>query len=168
MEMMRVVTEDTVDLDELLEQIMNDNPQFERLLGDDQSADPYGIPMVNLASILLTYHMAKDAGYGRSWARRGESGVFHNVMRKGDRMESLFKNIETLEKLAKVVMSEHESVSQVIRVARIDNLADLALYCMMWISYIMKTTPDDFTEWMRTRWSEATGIPMDDVESYLI
>lgn len=144
----------TSELDELLEQTMQKDARLADLLFNDMSEDPYGISMVDLTSLMLVFHMCKDAGYGRSWAKRGHVGVFHNVMRKVDR----------LDKLAKVSMLSGDSKTSA---TLIDTLIDLSLYCMMWTCYLAAKDPHSFNEWIETVWCKATGIQFEDVEYVL-
>lgn len=148
------------DLDIMLDIIKRDMPQYANLAFRDESSDPYGIPMDRLAAIILWLQQVKDAGYGRSWAKRGEMGVFHNVMRKEDRAEVLAKH-------AQAIMSGHESVGRPTRVSFIATLVDRVNYCMMWISYIAKVRPEDFIAWLEDDFCIDVGMSVDDVLEFL-
>lgn len=142
----------TATLKGLLCKIMNNYPDFAKVIGDDLSEDPYGIDITQLAALLLTFHSVKDAGYGRSWAKRGASGVYQNVLRKADRLETL------------AVLNLSPERDDAMGVALVDTIVDLSIYCMMWACYVAKTDKDIFATWMRTEWCVATGIPYEDVE----
>jgi hypothetical protein len=160
----------TEELEELLEKMFAEHPEYASLLGDGEDFDPYGIPMVKLASILLVYHMSKDAEYGRSWAKRGESGVFHNVMRKGDRFARVAENFAKIECTAKVAMAAGDCDYDVgfhLRSALIDLLVDTALYCMMWIGYMISKDDRHFMFWIGSVWCAVTGISYDTIEEYI-
>jgi hypothetical protein len=147
-------------LDAMLEIIKQDMPSYSSSTLSDESIDPYGVSMDKLAAIVLWLQRVKDAGYGRSWAKRGEMGVFHNVMRKKDRMD-------TLEKLAQAIMSGHASVGRSTRVAFVATLIDMANYCMMWASYVAKVRPEDFVAWLQDDFCIDVGIELDNVLEFL-
>lgn len=155
------------DLAVMLDQIQEDMPEFANAFCADASDDPYPVPMAKLSALLLLYHACKDAGYGRSWARRGEGGVYHNVMRKADRFDKLAERIKVLDTHAKVVMSGHDLVDQATRIAFIDNLVDTALYCQMWVDWIAAERPEDFDAWLRHVWCRATGVDYDYVKEFV-
>ena len=142
----------------LLHSLISDNSEAAGMLMADESDDPYGVGMVELATLLLTFHMIKDAGYGRSWAKHGEVGVYNNLMRKVDRMD-------TLGLIA--MIGNKDNVSSAYRIAHIDVLVDLALYCMMWIAYIAKVRPGDFEDWIRDVFCKSSGQPFDKVAKFL-
>lgn len=148
------------DLEEMLEIIKRDMPDYANLTLHDGSTDPYGIPMDRLAAIILWLQRIKDAGYGRSWAKRGEMGVFHNVMRKEDRAE-------TLAQYAQAIMSGHPSVGRTTRVGFIATLVDRVNYCMMWLSYIAKVRPEDFVAWLEDDFCIDVDIDVNDVLDFL-
>lgn len=142
----------------LLNSLMKDNMDAAELLIKDTSDDPYGVGMVELSALMLTFHMIKDAGYGRSWAKHGEAGVYNNLARKIDRMD-------TLGLIA--MLGNKDNVPQSYRVAHVDALVDLALYCMMWISYISKVRPSDFEFWLMDVFCKASGQSYDVVAGFL-
>lgn len=156
-----------IDLEEMrkeLKEIITQNPEKASLLMDDMSDDPYGVSMLELASMLLLFQEVKDAGYGRSWAKRGDVGVFHNVMRKKDRYEQLGAMLEGLEMSS---LSGFISGREKYKLSMIDLLADIASYCMMWMSYISRKNPELFKKWVEEYWTPFTGIEYDAVVTAL-
>lgn len=148
----------TVDFAEELRILRNIDPHIIDLLYTDHSGDPYGIPIAKLAALQLVFHNCKDAGYGRSWAKRGEVNAFSNTMRKADR----------LERLGVIVLSGNDTVvSMAHHVALVDTLLDQSNYDLMWVSFIAKVRPDVFEEWLRSTWCKATGIDYDDIEQFI-
>lgn len=152
---MDIVTTD--ELNELMKRMSMDMPYMKGLLMSDESKSPYGIELLRLASLMLYLHMAKDAGYGRSWSKHGEVGVYENLMRKDDR----------LEQLSLLIMSDHDMVERRHRVAFVDVLIDRALYCMMWVSYVAKVRPDDFMAWLEDSWCKSTGVSIEEVAEFV-
>lgn len=104
---------------------------------------PYGLDLDRLTAVLLFYQQCKDAGYGCSWAKRGELGIYMNLMRKADRMDKL---------VPLVLSGEHDGV------ALVDTLADMVLYGMMWLSYIAAKRPSDIENWVRSTFCKETGL----------
>lgn len=137
---------DEADLD-LLYDILEDLPAYKNLMASDESDNPYGLDLITLHAIRMILQESKDAGYGRSWAKYGEGGVWLNTARKVDRLRTL----------ALLVLSGSDKVTGDIKVSLVDTLIDLANYCDMWISYIVKIRPNDFKQWLITRWCRSTG-----------
>lgn len=144
-------------LNDMVKTMLGDMPHMRNLLVADRSANPYGVEMVTLAALMQVLHMAKDVGYGRSWSRHGEVGVYQNLVRKDDR----------LEQLALLTMSGHDDVTERHRIALVDTLIDRALYCMMWVSYIAGVRPEDFEAWLRDSWCRSTGIDFENVMEFI-
>lgn len=109
---------------------------------ENPGEDPYGVDLHRLCAVLLTYQQSKEVGYGGSWARRGEVGVYMNLMRKSDRLETL---------VPLVLSGECDGM------ALVDTLADLINYGMMWISYIGAARPNDLEKWIRDVFCKETG-----------
>jgi len=139
----------------VLTEILSENPDYAKLMLSDESDNPYGIPMTDVASIVLSYQSSKDAGYGRSWAKRGHAGVFHNVMRKADRYDKLAERMKLLETVSLVFMSE-TAQTRTVETAFIDLLIDVSAYCMMWLSYLAKTD-NAFMRWLESTYCPETG-----------
>lgn len=93
------------------------------------------LPFVDIAddakrdNILLTYNVfnllklqyEKECGYGNSWEKRGEIGVFFNIARKWDRLENYILNGNQL---------KGETLE--------DTIADIAIYMMLWLTKLIR------------------------------
>lgn len=117
------------------------------ILGND-SIDPYGIELYRLAGLLISFQSAKEADYGESWAKRGEIGVYMNLMRKVDRLEMLVP-----------LALSGECDGMVL----VDTLVDMTLYGMMWLSYIAAARPNDIECWIRNIYCRETGASEEEV-----
>jgi hypothetical protein len=137
---------DQADID-LLHDILEDLPAYKSLMASDESDNPYGLDLITLHAIRMILQESKDAGYGKSWAKHGEGGVWLNAARKIDRLRTL----------ALLVLSGSDKVTDENRISLIDTLIDLSCYIDMWISYIVKIRPDNFKQWLITRWCRSTG-----------
>lgn len=144
------------ELQELLAEVVEKSPLLKDLLLNDMSDDPYGVSMSRLASIMLAMHAIKDSEYGKSWAKRGEMGVFHNLTRKSDRLEQLA-----------IVSMFGKAMSRYVRVALVDVLMDCATYCLMWVAYIARIKPDGFKAWLQDVWCKTTEVSFDEVVDFL-
>lgn len=80
---------------------------------------------------VLQMHHAKEGTYGNSWCRRGELGIFFNIARKFDRLENM------------VVHDRADEVGE----SRIDTIADLATYSLLWLTLIMREHPEAYRTW---------------------
>lgn len=74
-------------------------------------------------------HAEKEKTYKRSFARRGIIGVFMNLARKWDRIETFVKADEC-------------------GVEMIDALADMAVYAVKWLDIIRTLYPELFALWV--------------------
>ena len=77
-------------------------------------------------------HVCKATQYLDSWCKRGEPGVYHNVMRKLDRLENIYQPY-----------ADHTSeISDWFPLA--DVLADTAVYCLKWLARLKKWHPEAY------------------------
>ena len=110
---------------------------------EDMSSNPYGIDLDRLAAVLISFQAAKDAAYGGSWAKRGELGVFINMMRSSDRLARL---------VPRAVAGEEAACVELV-----DSLVDQVCYGLMWLSLIGKIRPGSIELWLRRAYCTATG-----------
>jgi hypothetical protein len=91
-----------------------------------------------IAKALMTLHWWKEQQYDRSFAKRGETGVFHNLARKFDRIE-------------------HDMSRDVIDASTVDAIADLAVYAVKWMDILCKVHQSAVIEWLENVYCPATG-----------
>ena len=78
-------------------------------------------------------------GYGRSWCKRGEErGILPNIDRKKDRLDVFFEDPG-----APVKQGEK----------KIDTVADLAMYCVMYLAWLREHHYDDYDTWFGNMFS---------------
>lgn len=83
-------------------------------------------------SLLKRLHECKANQYLDSWCKRGEPGVYHNVMRKLDRLENIYQPY-----------ADHISeIPDWFPLA--DTLADTAVYCLKWLARTKKWHPEAY------------------------
>ncbi len=96
---------------------------------------------------LLPFHKAREATYNLSFAKRGETGVWMNLMRKTDR----------LDRLASKVMSTKDG-SPADGVTLVDTLVDTAMYALKWLAVIKRIRPEDMEAWVADVYCRDTGM----------
>ena len=134
--------------------MIEDMPELDAFCFADNSGNPYGVPLLKVAALLLILHASKDAQYGSSWARNGEFGVMLNLKRKEDRLDQL------------AALSACDDSSQ-YHVALMDTLADRSVYGMMWMSYIARHRPHAFSLWLEQVWCPCTGITYEEIATLI-
>lgn len=100
------------------------------------SSEEYDEKFKEVTELLYKLQHMKGKSYGGSWCRRGHIGVFHNVMRKTDRLE----NMNAMDP------SVWENIERVSGESVIDTIADTATYCIKWLTGYMVTHPEKFEE----------------------
>jgi hypothetical protein len=92
---------------------------------------------------LLTYHNIQENTYKRSFAKRGEIGVWMNLMRKIDRIDGIAESL-----------FEHGDNGMLL----VDTLIDSAVYSIKWLAVIGKIRPKDLHDWLAGTFCPATNI----------
>lgn len=96
------------------------------------------VDVENIMYALMQFHAAREATYGMSFAKRGEIGVWMNLMRKCDRIDNQVR----------AMYSQPDGVPGAPGTALVDTLMDLALYAMKWAAIIKHVRPDDLKKWI--------------------
>lgn len=115
---------------------------------------PDNSALPELVTMLLALQHSKEIYYGSSWSGKGEyRGVVSNLDRKYDRLDKIITGelqgtIPVLTKKEYKDLTEEEKIS--LRETKIDSVADLASYSLLYLSYLKKTYPGAFEVW-RTR-----------------
>ena len=81
----------------------------------------------------------KGRRYGDSWKKHGEAiSIFGNTSRKYDRIENIMHDV--VERTGELPAPDsEESVTETI--------ADLAVYCILWLTWIKYSRPKEFECW---------------------
>ena len=58
------------------------------LAGQSEVTAPHPATVLRATAYILKLYRQKNPGYKDSWCRRDEPGIFHNIARKFDRVES--------------------------------------------------------------------------------
>jgi len=126
--------------DRYMEQLIKDSYEEEEMAeekpSDGNDADRQGELAENLSRIskaLIELCVVKDKIYGSSYCKRGEKyGIFPNVARKFDRLENL-------------VTSEIPAGDE----AKATTIADLMMYCALWLNYLRENKPEEFSSLLK-------------------
>jgi hypothetical protein len=103
------------------------------ILGQSHAEDT-----AKIAKALMGFHWCREQQYDRSFAKRGEIGVFMNLARKWDRIE-------------------HDMSDDLFDASTIDAIADLAVYALKWMDVICKVHQSAVIEWLENVYCPATG-----------
>ena len=82
--------------------------------------------------LLERLHLCKANQYLDSWCKRGEPGVYYNVMRKLDRLENIYGPYSSH-------LAEMQDWFPLV-----DVLADTAVYCLKWLARMKKWHPEAY------------------------
>lgn len=114
---------------------MDELSKMEQLHGDLRSVLDDGVGHVSEVNTLMKHlhrlHIAKENTYNLSFSHRGLIGIWHNVARKYDVIDTLGRK---------------DAYTTVM----IDALIDVALYALKLVIAIRKVKPEVFKEWWDT------------------
>lgn len=112
-----------------------------------------------LMEALKKFHEAREQTYQLSFAKRGETGVWLNLVRKTDRLDPLAARVMTSVVTGEEVL-ENDGVTLV------DTLVDMAMYSLKWLAIIKVIRPDHFHEWLEQVFCKDTGMDMQEAGSF--
>lgn len=107
-----------------------------------------------VVAALLAVQYDKEGTYGSSWVGKGEHrGIMPNIDRKYDRLDTMTANeiegkIKTLRQLEDEFVSMGEGDREIATAeSKIDAVADLANYCLLYMTYIRDNYPKMYNAW---------------------
>lgn len=124
---------------------------------DGLEARPDNDNLPPVVTLLMVIQYDKEGGYGSSWKGKGEyRGIMANIDRKYDRldkmtMDEINKEIPSLADLEKQIIMESQPNAgkrAPIGESKIDAIADLANYCLLYMTYVKETYPNVFDVWV--------------------
>ena len=98
----------------------------------DDGVNKDNAQLLELIPHCLKLQNDKEATYGSSWCKRGEQEIFFNISRKFDRIEKM------------LLGSSHDKVGEPM----IETVADLAIYGLLWVTFIKAHRPDEYQAWV--------------------
>jgi len=111
--------------------------------------------MVSVLPLLLELQYNKELDYGNSWKLRGEyRGIIPNIDRKYDRLNIMIQREidDPSFRLPEGDIPTGISIEEwddKIGESKIDAVADLANYCLMYFAYLKDKHPGAFNTWIR-------------------
>lgn len=106
-------------------------------LGSEQELMEDNLEIQKILPELLLLQNRKETFYGQSWRKRGDIGAFITIARKWDRIENIMEKA-----MVEGTKTLFDGSSDLSTETVLDTIADLALYSLMWTSYIAKRYPE--------------------------
>lgn len=113
---------------------------------------PDNSKLPEIMEMLLAIQYVKEKDYGSSWKSRGEyRGIVPNIDRKYDRLDKMTQDeisgkTKTLAELEELVVN-NKIQSQDVGESKIDAIADLTNYCLLYLTYVKENYPNVFEIW---------------------
>lgn len=110
------------------------------------------LPAVFTLLSAIQYH--KEGGYGSSWKGKGEyRGIMSNIDRKYDRLDRMTEReldgtLKTLKEQEELLARDYDFYSQEVGESKVDAVADLTNYGMLYMTFIMDNFPNVFRLWV--------------------
>lgn len=120
--------------------------------GLEDRPDNTNIPPILSALIAIQYD--KEGSYGSSWKGKGEyRGIMSNIDRKYDRLDKMtddeLKGLnKTLAEQEKMLEKDYHTHSQEIGESKVDAIADLVNYGILYLTYVRENYPKVFQVWL--------------------
>jgi len=97
-----------------------------------EDANPDNVNLLEIIPHCLKLQNDKEATYGSSWCKRGEQEIFFNISRKFDRVEKM------------LLGSSSDKVGEPM----IETIGDMAIYSLLWVTYIKTHRPTEYKAWV--------------------
>ena len=116
---------------------------------------PDNSEMINLVGLLLELQYNKEKYYGSSWKLKGEyRGIIPNIDRKYDRLNIIVQNEldnpeSVLAKGDKPEDMTNEQWDNLVGESKIDTVADLTVYCLLYLTFLKNNHQGAFDTWVR-------------------
>lgn len=117
---------------------------------DGLEARPDNNKLPEVITYLLAIQWDKEGSYGSSWCGKGEyRGIMSNIDRKYDRLDKIV-NDEISGKRPQLPTTVNLTTEEMrlIGESKIDAVADLANYCLLYLTWLRKTNPGAFRLWV--------------------
>lgn len=105
-----------------------------------------------IVSLLMSLQWDKEGTYGSSWRGKGEyRGIMANIDRKYDRLDKITNDeINSVRPLLPTQTLDNLTGDEIASIgeSKIDAVADLANYCILYMTYLMVKYPGAFQVWV--------------------
>lgn len=114
---------------------------------------PDNSKLPTIVTLLMAIQYDKEGHYGSSWKGKGEyRGIMANIDRKYDRLDKMTQDeiigkISSLRELEEGLDTDIFSSDEVGE-SKIDAIADLANYCLLYMTYVKDNYPGLFDVWV--------------------
>lgn len=113
---------------------------------------PDNSKLPKVVDVLMAIQYSKEKDYGSSWKARGEHrGIIPNIDRKYDRLDKMTEDelsgkAKTLGAWEALLRAGEEIETPE---SKIDAIADLANYCLLYMTYVSERYPLMYAEWVK-------------------
>lgn len=115
------------------------------------SPNPDNQNLFPVVEILLAIQYGKECDYGSSWKGKGEyRGIMSNIDRKYDRLDEMTKREIEGRALTFSAIEDRlkkGTTTDVPGEGKVDAIADLANYCLLYLSWVKENYPLVFKNW---------------------
>lgn len=117
-------------------------------------ARPDNSRLADVVTLLMAIQYDKEGGYGSSWKGKGEyRGIMSNIDRKYDRLDKITNDeIEgtknPLSEQERLLHENYELYSEQVGESKVDAIADLANYCLLYLTWVKEKYPNVFKVWV--------------------
>lgn len=104
-----------------------------------------------IVTLLMAIQYDKEGGYGSSWKGKGEyRGIMANIDRKYDRLDKMTQDEinDMIPTLASIESFLGSGTPYEVGESKIDAIADLANYCLLYMTYVREKYPKVFKVWV--------------------
>ncbi len=121
---------------------------------DGLEARPDNEKLPEIVALLMAIQYDKEGSYGSSWKGKGEyRGIMANIDRKYDRLDKMTQDeiegfVRTLSDQEELLKSNYELYSEEVGESKIDAIADLTNYGLLYMTYVRENFPLVFKVWV--------------------
>jgi hypothetical protein len=107
-----------------------------------------------IATFLMAIQYDKEGSYGSSWKGKGEyRGIMSNIDRKYDRLDTITKKeiegkMKPFAEQEKMLSKDYEVYSVEVGESKVDAIADLTCYGLLYLAWVRVTYPNVFRAWV--------------------
>ncbi len=114
---------------------------------------PDNMNLPPILTLLMAIQYDKEGFYGSSWKGKGEyRGIMANIDRKYDRLDKMTQDeIEgKIDSLLTIENMLEDGIAEInVGESKIDAIADLANYCLLYLTYVREKYPNVFAVWVK-------------------
>jgi hypothetical protein len=107
-----------------------------------------------IVTLLMAIQYDKEGSYGSSWCGKGEyRGIMANIDRKYDRLDKMTEDeihgsLRPLHEQEEILNENFDLYGSQVGESKVDAIADLAVYCLLYLTYVKEKYPRVFQIWV--------------------